>query len=188
MGFTISKNWNALQLLFLDLFHIFANWELCLQLSIWVLIISQNHINIYNSVLDSHSLSFLIFVIRSILIKLLQKRHNFQHYVTVTNQILLTLQTGEWEAKEHTKLHNAHIYHILIRSVLKYIIGAQVLTSWIYGSSLSNTRPKNHYFIRNLVFQLLFCGHIRFLPHPELNRGLSSSSNLDHSRLTCNRC
>jgi len=38
-------------------------------------------------------------------------------------------QIEEWQVKEHLKLHTLGIYHIVIRSELKYLIGAKV-RSW----------------------------------------------------------
>jgi hypothetical protein len=35
---------------------------------------------------------------------------------------------GEWKVKEHVKLHLLHMYHIVIHSQLKYLIGAKVQT------------------------------------------------------------
>jgi hypothetical protein len=53
---------------------------------------------------------------------------------------------GEWEVKEHLKLHNLRIYNIVIWSELKFLTGAKVLSSRKWGSVVCKTRPKNRRF------------------------------------------
>jgi len=43
--------------------------------------------------------------------------------------MLIGSQSEEEDVKDHAKRHLLHIYHILIQSELKYLIGAEVLSS-----------------------------------------------------------
>jgi hypothetical protein len=128
MGFTPSKNRTAPNPRFFGWFHIFANSELWLQLSICVLIISQCYIYVNYAVLDALSPPVLQFGIRSIFVESLRKIPIFRRYFTETQGILIGSHLDEWEVKEHPKRHNLRTYHIVIRSELKYLIGAKVLS------------------------------------------------------------
>jgi hypothetical protein len=50
-------------------------------------------------------------------------------YFTETQRILIGSQIGDQGVKDHAKLHLLHIYHIVIQSELKYLIGAKVRSS-----------------------------------------------------------
>jgi len=56
----------------------------------------------------------------------------------VTQRILIGSQSAEQEIREHAKLHHLHIYHIVIQSELKYLIGGKVL-SWQNGGTGQKT-------------------------------------------------
>jgi hypothetical protein len=60
---------------------------------------------------------------------LLRKKPNFQRYLTATQPIVIASQDGQWEVKEHLKLHLLRIYRIVIQSQVEYSIGAKVLSS-----------------------------------------------------------
>ena len=61
--------------------------------------------------------------------------------------IVIWSQIGKWEVKEHAKLHVLRIYRIVIKSKLKSVIGAKVLSSRWWGSAVESTRPKYHGFL-----------------------------------------
>jgi len=103
--------------------------ELWLQLSIWVLILSEYDIHVKDAVFHVLSPPVLHFAIKSIFVVLLRKISNFWHYFTATQRILIRSQSGGLDVEEHAKLHVLRIYHIVIQSELKYWIGAKVL-SW----------------------------------------------------------
>jgi hypothetical protein len=75
-----------------------------------------------------------------------------------TQRILIGSQIDKCEVKEHTKLHNLHIYHIEIRSELKYLTGAKVLSSRKWGSAVCKTRAKNRYLVAVRVWNCLSLG------------------------------
>jgi len=132
---------------FFGRFHSFANSGLWLQLSIWVLIVSQYDIYVKHTILHALSPPIVQFVIQSLFIKSFRKTPNFLHYFTATQWIVIRSQFGEWKVKEHLKLHLLHIYHIVIRSQLKYLIGAKDLSSRKWGSVVWYNWPKNCGFI-----------------------------------------
>jgi len=53
-------------------------------------------------------------------------RNNVENWAifTAAQKILIGLPIAEWEVKEHLKLSILCIYYIVIRSELKYLIGA----------------------------------------------------------------
>jgi len=63
-----------------------------------------------------------------------EKIPNFRHYFTATQWILIGSQIREEEVKEHANLYLLYIYHNVIRSELKYLIGANVLSSLECGT------------------------------------------------------
>jgi len=83
-SFMASINWTTLNPWFFVRFHNFANSELCLQLSIWVLIVSQCDIYAQDAVSHAVSPHALHFVIQSIFFELLPKMPNFRRYFTAT--------------------------------------------------------------------------------------------------------
>jgi len=121
---------------FFGWFHIFTNSELWLQLSIWVLIVSQYDIYVKDAALDARSLAILQFAIRSAYVESLRKWPNFGHYFTANQHIVIGSKIGQWEVKEHLKLRVLRIYHIVIKSELKYLIGGKVLSSCGWGSAV----------------------------------------------------
>jgi len=135
MSLTLSNNGTALNPCFFGQFHIFANWEHWLQLSIWVLIISQYSIYVKDAVFDALLPPILQCAIQSLFIELLWHYAKNEAFFTVTRRMLIISQIEQLEVKEHLKLHLLHIYHIVIWSKLKYLIGAKVLSSWQWGSA-----------------------------------------------------
>jgi len=158
-GSGLERNWNrcnrfypikscaALNLLYFGQFHNFANSKPLLQLSIWVLIISQYDIYVNNAVLDAISPHILHIAIWSIVVELLWNNDENWVFFAMTQQILIGLQRGEQEVKEHANLHLLGIYHIVIWSELKYLTGAKVLSVPKWGPAVCWTRPNNHGFI-----------------------------------------
>jgi len=51
-------------------------------------------------------------------------------YFTATPRILVESQIRNQELKERPKLHNLRTDHVMIRSELKYLIGAKVVAKW----------------------------------------------------------
>jgi len=49
-------------------------------------------------------------------------------FFEATQRIVIVSQIGEWEMKEHLKLHLLCIYHNVIRSQLKYLVGAKTVS------------------------------------------------------------
>ena len=96
------------------------------QLSIRVVIISQYDIYVKDAVFHTLLTSILHFEIQSIFVGSLQKAHNFRRYFPATQRTLIGSHSGKLEVKEHAKPHLFHIYHIVIQSKLKYLIGAKV--------------------------------------------------------------
>jgi len=133
-SFTPSKNPTAPNPGFFGQFHIFANSSLWLQFSIWVVNVSQYDIYIKDAVLDALWPPSLRFAIRSLFVKSLRKMLNSWCYFTATQGIVIGSQIGKWEVKEHPKLHVLCIYYIVIRSQLKYLIGAKVKSLWKCGT------------------------------------------------------
>jgi len=84
---------------------IFANSALWLQLSIWVMIISQFDIYVNDAVLHALLPLILHFVIQSIFVELLWNDAKNWVFFAVTQRILIGSQTGEQEAEEHATLH-----------------------------------------------------------------------------------
>jgi len=94
-GFTPSRNRTAPNRWIFGWFHNFANSEHWLQLSIWVLIVSQYDIYVIDA--DLHGLSPTVphLAIQSIFVESVQKTPNFWRYFTGTRRILIGLQIGE---------------------------------------------------------------------------------------------
>jgi len=80
------------------------------------MILSHYDVYVEDAVLDALSPPILQCAIRSLFVVLLQKSPNCQGYFTATQQIVIVSHIGEWEVKEHLKLHLLRIYHIVIRS------------------------------------------------------------------------
>jgi hypothetical protein len=128
-GFTPSKIRTALNPWFFGWFHKFINSELWLQLSIWVLIVSQYNIYLKDAVLDAVSPRSLQFAFRSLFGELLGKNGRIYLLFEATQRLVTGSHIGEWVAQEHVKLHLLCIYYIVIWLELKCLIGAKVLSS-----------------------------------------------------------
>jgi len=109
--------------------------EFWLQLSNWVLIVSQYEIYIRDVDLDAVSRPSLQFVILSLFFELLWSNAANWVFFAFTRRILIGLQIGDWEVKEHSKLNLLCIYHIVIWSELKYLIGGKVQCLWKCSTS-----------------------------------------------------
>ena len=94
----------------------FANSELWLQGCIWVMIVSHYDVYVNDAVLDALSPPILQSAIWSLFVVSLRKTPNHQPCSTATQRIVIVSHIGEWEVKEHLKLHLLRIYHIVIRS------------------------------------------------------------------------
>jgi len=68
-------------------------------------------------------------------------------YFTVIRWILVQSQICQREVKERLKLHNQRTDHIVIRSELKYSIGAKVAGTVIWNRSQGSTLPKHRAFM-----------------------------------------
>ena len=110
-------------------FLILAQSQLWLQLSIWVLIVSQYHIYVKDSDLDALSPPILQFAIRVLVVELLWKNTHNWAFFEVTQWMLIGSQIEEREVKEQLTVHLLRIYHIVIQSKLKYFIGPKVPSS-----------------------------------------------------------
>jgi len=121
--------------------------ELWLQLSIWVLIVSQYDIYITDALLHAPSPPVLWFEIWSIFVESLWKTNYFRHHCTATQPISIRSQIGQKKVKQHAKVHLLRIYHIVIQSELKYLIGAQVMCLRKWGSAVGKTCPNNCRFM-----------------------------------------
>ena len=93
------------------------------------MIVLQHNIYIKDAVLNALSHSVVKVVIQSLFVESLRKTLNHHCHFTATERIVIGSQIREWEVKEHPKLHLLCISHIVIRSQLKYLIGAKVLSS-----------------------------------------------------------
>jgi len=72
-------------------------------------------------------------------------------YFTAIQPMLVQTQIWQQEVKERLKLHNLHIDHVLIRSELKYLIGAKVAGTVIWNRGPGSTLPKNCWFMSGQV-------------------------------------
>ena len=97
-------------------------------------------------------------------------------YFIATQRISVGSQIWKREAKEQLELYNLCTDHVMIRSELKYLIGAKVAgtVKWNRGPVRVTTPPRQSW-----------SGSLA-VPNPD--RGLGSSSNPDRSRVTRNRC
>jgi len=68
-------------------------------------------------------------------------------YFTAIQWILVQPQNWQREVKERLKLHNLNTDHIVIRSELKYSIGAKVAGTVIWNCGPGSTQPKNSGFM-----------------------------------------
>jgi len=71
-------------------------------------------------------------------------------YFTPTLRILVQSQIWEREGKERLKLHNVRTDHIMIRSELKYLIGANDGGTAKWNCGPDTTQPKNPWFMSGL--------------------------------------
>jgi hypothetical protein len=67
-------------------------------------------------------------------------------YFTANQRISVGSQFRNWEVKDRLKLHNLRIHHVMIRSELKYLIGAKNVGTAKWTRGLVPTRPKNPWF------------------------------------------
>ena len=178
-GFTSSKDQTALNPRFFGRFHKFANSELWLQLSIWVLIISQYDIYLKDVVLHALSLPTLYFAIISIFVELLWNNTNNWAFFAVTQRILTGSQNGDQEVKEYATLHLVHIYHIVIRSELRYLMGAKVCSSRQWGPAIWRTHPTNCRFMSGPGNKPARTQHVVYLGGSGTNLVHCSGPNLD---------
>ena len=92
------------------------------------MIVSQYDIYAKDAVLDGLSPPILQFAIRSLFIELLSNNAENLASVEATQRIVIGSQIGDQVVKEHLKLDLLRIYHIVIRSKLKNLIGAKDLS------------------------------------------------------------
>jgi len=90
-------------------------------------IVSHYDIYVKESVVDALSPPILQIVIGSLFVELLRNNAENKAFFEATQRIVIGSQFGEWEVKEHRKLHLLRIYHIAIQSQLKYLIGPKVV-------------------------------------------------------------
>jgi len=154
---------------------LFVNSELCLQLSIWVVIVSQYDIYVKDAVLHAVSPPVLQLAIRSLFFELLWNNAGNSAFFEATRRIVIRLHIGEWEVKEHPKLHVLHIYRIVIQSQLKYIIEAKVLTFRECGTGYKTAGSVRFGFLMwyNLLQWFLFGSN----QDPEPNRQFRTVAN-----------
>jgi hypothetical protein len=63
-------------------------------------------------------------------------------YITAIECILVQSLILHWDVKDRLKLHNLHTIHILIKSDLKYLIGAKVAKTVIWNGCPGSTGSK----------------------------------------------
>jgi len=68
-------------------------------------------------------------------------------YCTATQWISVGSQIWKWEVTEILVLRNLRTAYVMIRSELKYLIGAKVAGTVIWDRGLGTTRPKNRGFM-----------------------------------------
>jgi len=188
MSITLSQNRIAPNPRFFGRFHRFANSKLRLQLSIWVLIVSQYDIYQKDAVLDAPPPPIPQFAIQSLFVESFRTMHNFWCTFTATQGIVIRSPIREWEVKEHRQLHLLRLYHIVIRSELNCLFGTKVLSSWQWGSALWKTRPRVCGFMSAPGNKPAKTQRVRFLDGSGSEPHLLSGSNPDHWRVTRTRC
>jgi len=67
-------------------------------------------------------------------------------YFTATQRISVGSQIWKWEMKQRLVLHILHTDHVMIRSELKYLIGAKVAGTVIWNRSPGNNPAKTKRF------------------------------------------
>jgi hypothetical protein len=68
------------------------------------------------------------------------------HYFTTTQRISVGLQVWMQEVKERLKMNNLHIDHVMIRSKLKYLIGAKAVGTEYFEPQSGSNPAKNPWF------------------------------------------
>jgi len=135
-GLTLSTNRTALKLQCVGQFHIFAYPDLWHQLSIWVMIVSQYKTYKYHAGLNALLPNILQFGNRWIFVQSLWNTGEHWTLFAVTPWLLIRMQFGERDEKEHPILHNLGMYHIMTHSELKNWIGDKVLSLQKWDSAV----------------------------------------------------
>jgi len=104
--------------------------HLWLQFSIWVLLVLWH--GQYVDCVDLGALSppAFRFAIRTIFVELLWKTAHFKRNLRVVDRDSTNIgqiAIRKWEVKERIKLHNLYIDRVMIRSELRYLIGAKLV-------------------------------------------------------------
>jgi len=97
-------------------------------------------------------------------------------------------QIEEYEVKQHLTLHLVHIYHIVIRSKLRYLIGAKGLSPWEWGSAVWLARAKHRGFISGPGNNPSKTEQVKFLDCSGTELKSVSCPNPDHWRVTQTLC
>lgn len=106
-------------------------------------------------------------MIGSILVVSLWNNAENCSFCVLTQPILIKYQFREWGVKEHQTLHNLRIYHIVIRSGVKYSIAAKDLISQQSGTGqITVGSVAFRFFIGWNPLQWIRLGSN---PHPDLN-------------------
>ena len=137
-------------------------------------------------VLHAHSLHFLHFAFRPLFFDSLRTTSIVRRNFTETQQVLIWTQIGEREEKAHAKLRVLRIYHSVIRSELKYLIGANVLSLPQRGSAVCITWPNNCGFRRGCGLEPVINWGFDSLPDPDRDGGHGSGRNPYRRQVTCN--
>jgi len=109
-------------------------------------------------------------------------------YFTAIQWILVRSQIGQRDVKEKLKLHNLHTDHVMIRSELKYLIGAKVGGTVKWNRSPGTTRPQNHGFISGPDNNPAKTKRVGFFAGSETEPNRTACQNPDRWRVTQTRC
>jgi hypothetical protein len=90
--------------------------------------------------------------------------------------------------KEGLELHNLHTDHVVIRSELKYLIGATVAGTANMEPRSGFYPAKNRGFMSGPGNKPAKPERVGLVAVPDPDRGLRVGSNPDRSRVTRNRC
>jgi hypothetical protein len=126
-------------------------------------IVSQYDIYVKDAVLDALSPPNRQFVIRLLFVEWLRNNAENYAFFEATQRIVIGSQIGEWEVKEHLKLHLVCIYHIdtITTQILNWRQDSQFAKIW--------NQPKNCRFGAAQFFdevKLVASVPVRFQPGP----------------------
>ena len=120
--------------------------------------------------------------IQSIFVECLGKNTQSWTSFAVTQRILIGSLIGEQEVKPHAKLNLLHIYHIVIQSELKRLIGAKVPS--LQTCETSQRTAGSVRFGLSMRLNPLQWFQFGFNPHPEQNHRFGTVANTPNVYIT----